>query len=177
VHPCDEHDFFFFVFPCMEHRWNEIDRGKPKYLGKTLSCGLTRDRTQASVLRGWRLTAWAMAGPVKRSCSIKVTVMWKHTYDNRDFITAHTTYSTQKIMQSHYFCECVVCHFYRFLTPEFYLLRFLKGNIYKSNADVRKTERKYWDMDSTSMQVTLHLVMWNLQNKRNTCITKGCDHF
>jgi hypothetical protein len=28
VQPCYEDDYFF-VFPLMEHRWNEIDRGKP----------------------------------------------------------------------------------------------------------------------------------------------------
>jgi hypothetical protein len=27
----------FVLFPVMEHRWNEIDRGKPKYSEKTLS--------------------------------------------------------------------------------------------------------------------------------------------
>jgi hypothetical protein len=26
---------FVVLFLVMEHRWNEIDRGKPKYLGKT----------------------------------------------------------------------------------------------------------------------------------------------
>jgi hypothetical protein len=28
---------FFVHFLVMEHRWNEIDRGKPKYSGKNLS--------------------------------------------------------------------------------------------------------------------------------------------
>jgi hypothetical protein len=28
---------FFLFFLVMEHRWNEIDRGKPKYSGKNLS--------------------------------------------------------------------------------------------------------------------------------------------
>jgi hypothetical protein len=27
----------FLLFISMEHRWNEIDRGKPKYSGKNLS--------------------------------------------------------------------------------------------------------------------------------------------
>jgi hypothetical protein len=67
VQPCDEDDSFFFpFFEVMEHRWNEIERGKPKYSGKNLSqvplCppqisqGLTRDRTRASAVRGRRLT-------------------------------------------------------------------------------------------------------------------------
>jgi hypothetical protein len=35
VQPCDEDEekddeFFFSFFLVMEHRWNEIDRGKPK---------------------------------------------------------------------------------------------------------------------------------------------------
>jgi hypothetical protein len=33
VQPCDEDDQFFSFFQVMEHRWNEIDRGKPKYSG------------------------------------------------------------------------------------------------------------------------------------------------
>jgi hypothetical protein len=41
VQPCDEddddHDYFFIHFLVMEHRWNEIDGGKPKYSGKNLS--------------------------------------------------------------------------------------------------------------------------------------------
>jgi hypothetical protein len=28
---------FFSVFQVMEHQWNEIDRGKPKYSGENLS--------------------------------------------------------------------------------------------------------------------------------------------
>jgi hypothetical protein len=35
VQPCEEHDWFFFsFFLVMEHRWNEIDRGNPKYSEK-----------------------------------------------------------------------------------------------------------------------------------------------
>jgi hypothetical protein len=41
VQPCDEDeekdDQFFSFFQVMEHQWNEIDRGKPKYSGKNLS--------------------------------------------------------------------------------------------------------------------------------------------
>jgi hypothetical protein len=41
VQPCDEDeekdDQFFSFFQVMEHWWNQIDRGKPKYSGKTLS--------------------------------------------------------------------------------------------------------------------------------------------
>jgi hypothetical protein len=33
----DDEVFFFCFFILMEHRWNEIDRGKPKYSGKNLS--------------------------------------------------------------------------------------------------------------------------------------------
>jgi hypothetical protein len=36
VQPCDEDDVEVF-FISMEHRWNEIDRGKPKYSEKNLS--------------------------------------------------------------------------------------------------------------------------------------------
>jgi hypothetical protein len=42
VQPCDDDDddyyyYYFVLFLVMEHRWNEIDRGKPKYSGKNLS--------------------------------------------------------------------------------------------------------------------------------------------
>jgi hypothetical protein len=41
VQPCDEDeekdDQFFSFFQVREHRWNEIDVEKPKYLGKNLS--------------------------------------------------------------------------------------------------------------------------------------------
>jgi hypothetical protein len=65
--------FFFSFFRVIEHRWNEIDRGKPKYWGgkpvpvslllPQIPHGLTRDQTQASAVRGRRLTAWAMTRP------------------------------------------------------------------------------------------------------------------
>jgi hypothetical protein len=61
----------FSFFLVIEHRWNEIDRRKPKYSGKNLShCHFVHhkshmywppDRTRASAVRGRRLTAWAMA--------------------------------------------------------------------------------------------------------------------
>jgi hypothetical protein len=35
--PFDEDDELLSFFRVMEHRWNEIDRGKPKYSGKILS--------------------------------------------------------------------------------------------------------------------------------------------
>jgi hypothetical protein len=50
---------FFVLFVVMEHQWNEIDRGKPKYSAKNLSqCHFVhhkshvdmRDRTLASVV-------------------------------------------------------------------------------------------------------------------------------
>jgi hypothetical protein len=41
VQLCDEDeekdDQFIAFFQVMEHRWNEIDRGKPTYSGKNLS--------------------------------------------------------------------------------------------------------------------------------------------
>jgi hypothetical protein len=41
VQTCDEdeekEDWFLSFFQVMEHRWNEIDRGKPKYSEKNLS--------------------------------------------------------------------------------------------------------------------------------------------
>jgi hypothetical protein len=40
VQPCDEDeddDYFLSFFLVVEHRWNEIDRGKPKYSEKNLS--------------------------------------------------------------------------------------------------------------------------------------------
>jgi hypothetical protein len=73
----------FSLFRVMEHRWNESDRGKPKYLGKKsvpvplcppqIPHGCTRDRTRASAVGGRRLTAWAMARPY-HSCYMSVHV-------------------------------------------------------------------------------------------------------
>jgi hypothetical protein len=37
VQPCNEDEYFIFVFQVLEHRWNEIDREKPKYSVKNLS--------------------------------------------------------------------------------------------------------------------------------------------
>jgi hypothetical protein len=37
VQPYDEDYYFFPFLQVMEHRWNETDRGKPKYWGKNLS--------------------------------------------------------------------------------------------------------------------------------------------
>jgi hypothetical protein len=39
VKPCDDDDddYYFVLFLVMEHRWNETDRGKPKYTEKNLS--------------------------------------------------------------------------------------------------------------------------------------------
>jgi hypothetical protein len=68
---------FFHFFQVMEHRWNEIVRGKPKYSGKKpvpvplcppqIPHGLTRDQT---AVWGCKLTAWAMARPRKYSVFI-----------------------------------------------------------------------------------------------------------
>jgi hypothetical protein len=73
VQPCDECDYLFPFFQVMEHRWNENDRGKPKYSGKKpvplpvfrprIPRGLTRHWTRASAVTGRPLTAWAMARP------------------------------------------------------------------------------------------------------------------
>jgi hypothetical protein len=68
VQPCDEDGkvlFFFSVL--MEHRWNKIDRGKPKYSEKNLfQCHFVNHKSYmdrpdidsaVSAVRGWRLTA------------------------------------------------------------------------------------------------------------------------
>jgi hypothetical protein len=71
VQPCDEDNYFSFLFfRVTEQRWNKIHRVKPKYWGEKLipvplslpqiPHGLARDRTQACVMGGRRLTAWAM---------------------------------------------------------------------------------------------------------------------
>jgi hypothetical protein len=62
----------YSFFRVMEHRWNEIDRGKPKHSGKNLSqCYLSTTNptwtdprsNPGSGVRGRQLTAWAMARP------------------------------------------------------------------------------------------------------------------
>jgi hypothetical protein len=93
---------FFVIFLVMEHRWNEIDRGSPKYSGKNLSqfhfvhhkshMDWPRDRTRASAVGGRRLTAWAMARPVSRvrkvfseTVTARVTTRNKLLYELRAF--------------------------------------------------------------------------------------------
>jgi hypothetical protein len=64
----DDDDYYFFVLcRVMEHRWNEIDRRKPKYSGEKpvpvplcppqIPHGVSRDRTRASAVGCRRLTA------------------------------------------------------------------------------------------------------------------------
>ena len=51
---------FFSFFFVMEHRWNEIDRGKPVAVPlcpPQIPHRLTRDQTRASAVIGRRLTA------------------------------------------------------------------------------------------------------------------------
>jgi hypothetical protein len=69
---------FFVFFRVMEHRWNEIDRGKPEVLGeKPVPVPRfppqvpARDRTRTSAVKGRRLTARAMARPLSSSFSRK----------------------------------------------------------------------------------------------------------
>jgi hypothetical protein len=70
--------FFFSFLHVMEHRWNETDRGKQKYSGKTLSQATlsttnpTRDRTRVTKV-GDRLTVWATAQHIHVLKSITVT--------------------------------------------------------------------------------------------------------
>jgi hypothetical protein len=65
----------------MEHWWNGTERGKLKYTTRQkpiqvlprppqISHGLNWDRTRFSVMKGWRLTACAMAQPKLTSTSI-----------------------------------------------------------------------------------------------------------
>jgi hypothetical protein len=91
VQPCDEDERWsvFLFLQGMEHRWNEIDRGKPKYSGKTcpsatfppqIPHGLTRNRARASAVGSRRLTAWVMARPVYRlHCTNITQVCLKHS--------------------------------------------------------------------------------------------------
>jgi hypothetical protein len=53
---CDEDEKkygqFFSFFQAMEHRWNEIYRGKPKYSGKNLSqCHFVHDKSHTDWYR------------------------------------------------------------------------------------------------------------------------------
>jgi hypothetical protein len=92
VPPCDEDKEkdgqFFLFFQVMGHRWNEIDRGKPKYSGEKpvpvslcppqIPRGSTQYRNRASAVGGWRLTAWAMARPSSRVT--KLTAYCHHLF-------------------------------------------------------------------------------------------------
>jgi hypothetical protein len=65
--------FFYQFLQLVEHQWNEIDRRKPKTRRKTcpsatlpttnLTWTWPGTEPRASVVRGRRLTAWAMARP------------------------------------------------------------------------------------------------------------------
>jgi hypothetical protein len=68
VQPCDQDDSFFSYFRVMEHRWNETDRGKPKYSRKNLSqCHFVRHKSHMdlpgieTVPPRWEAGDWAMA--------------------------------------------------------------------------------------------------------------------
>jgi hypothetical protein len=91
----------------MKHRWNKIDREKPKYSGKTLFpvplCPpqipheMTRNRTRAFAVRGRQLTAWAMARPKD------ITYLWaalehkfKEIFYPRTLLEIRTKYVFQK---------------------------------------------------------------------------------
>jgi hypothetical protein len=92
----------------MEHRWNEIDRGKPKNSGKNLSqCHFVhhkshmdwpRDWTRASAVGGRRLTAWAMARPLftpimpSLSYHTIVLLQTKSTADGRPYRRREETF-------------------------------------------------------------------------------------
>jgi hypothetical protein len=74
----------FVLLLVMKHRWNDIDRGKPKCSRKNLSqCHFvhhkshmdSRDRTRASAVGGRRLTAWAMA---RREAVFSVKIIHLH---------------------------------------------------------------------------------------------------
>jgi hypothetical protein len=105
----------FVLFLVMEHRRNEIDRGKPKYSGKKpvplplcppqIPHGLSRDRTRGSAVGGRRLTAWAMARPVRVSNNhhwiCTVYCVWRN-------ITTSTNYAQMTSLQSNKFTSCLV---------------------------------------------------------------------
>jgi hypothetical protein len=92
----------FSFFLVMEHRWNEIDRGKPKYSGRNLSqCQFvhhkshigSQDRTRASAVRGRRLIAWAMAQPVMWACC-QVGPSYRNINALYNFVYRHPKIST-----------------------------------------------------------------------------------
>jgi hypothetical protein len=95
----------WIVFPSfrvMEHRWNEIYRGKPTYSGKNVSqCHFVhhkshmdwpRDRTRASAMGGRRIIAWAKARP------------WEMDYWSLKI------FSLKQIMLFTYYNEINYCH-------------------------------------------------------------------
>jgi hypothetical protein len=52
VQHCDEDDYFSF-FRIMEHRWNEVDREKPKYSGKTSPSASLSTTNPTGAVIGW----------------------------------------------------------------------------------------------------------------------------
>jgi hypothetical protein len=110
--PVTKISFFFSFFQVPEHRWNEIDRGKPKYSGgggepvpvplcpPQIPHELTWDRTRASAVRGRRLTAWAMARP---------TLTLLHSATEVLSSVSITAILTSRALESTHAATCFVC--------------------------------------------------------------------
>jgi hypothetical protein len=96
----------------MEHRRNEIDRGKPKYSGEKpvpvplcppqIPHGLTRDRNRASAVGDRRLTAWAMARPYLPITSHGAVFPLNHLHSS---ITDRPSFITTLLQHSYVTCR------------------------------------------------------------------------
>ena len=104
VQPYDEDDneVFFCFSILMEHRWNKIDRGKPKYTEKNLSqCHFVHQKShvdRASAFKGRRLAAWATARTQNCITSTRLTAWAMARTQNcitSTWLTAWATARTQ----------------------------------------------------------------------------------
>jgi hypothetical protein len=110
---CDEDEdedeqFFYHVLQVMEHQWNEIDRGKPTTRRKTCpsatlsTINLTWTwpgiEPEASVVRGRRLTAWAMARPSYRHSKKHTILLVLYQLSNMSVL--HAASSEQTVISS-----------------------------------------------------------------------------
>jgi hypothetical protein len=100
--PCDEDEkddqFFFSLFQVMEHQWNEIDRGKPKYSGKNLfHCHFVHHKSHMDC-------SWALINSVCPSLSRQMSVQCLkidpttslHTHSINSPVRQHTPWPIHK---------------------------------------------------------------------------------
>lgn len=92
----------------------------------------------------------------KRTCSIKVVVMWKCTCGNGDLMAAHTTCSTQNMMQELLDNHIISVNVWSVISTGFWHPNFIFGDL------------------SKIMYVKVTLMLEKLKDNTETCIQPVC---